>query len=340
MSLPEGTDPARIQEALATLRAGRDRFPDNPKIRTSLGTLLAQVGLLEGAEAEYRAAVELPGADRDAYKRLAKVLRRRGTLAEALQVMAAAPMPAGDGANILIACIPKSGSSWLRVLLSNFDFLDAVHLSPLHDRREQELDFMILNRKRERFFVAQQHVRANRSTDFAVQNYNIATTVLVRNIPDALVSARDHFAGRRPVAPQFYMDNRFKAWDEDRQYRFLLDFYVPWVVNFLATWWHADIDTLWLTYDLLREDSETAVRCVLEHAGFAVDAAVVRGVVDKVNEEFREKTLFNVGQVGRGAALPGYVHERVRELCAYYPEIPFERMGLIGPAPATASGTD
>jgi tetratricopeptide (TPR) repeat protein len=339
MSLPEGADPARIQEALATLRAGRDRYPDNPKVRESLGKVLAQVGLLEEAEAEYRAAVGLPGADRDAYKRLAKVLRRRGMLVEALGVMAAAPKPAGDGANILIACIPKSGSSWLRVLLGSFEFLDAVQLSPLHDRREQELDFMILNRKRERFFVAQQHVRANRSTDFAVKNYNIATTVLVRNIPDALVSARDHFAGRRPVAPQFYMDSRFKTWDEDRQYRFLLDFYVPWVVNFIATGWHADIDTLWLTYDLLRRDSETAVRCVLEHAGFAVEAEAVQGVVDRVNGEFRDKTLFNVGEVGRGAALPDPVHRRIRELCAYYPEIPFERLGLIGTAPATASGT-
>jgi hypothetical protein len=328
--LPEGTDPAGIQAALKTLRDGRDRFPASAKVRVLLASVLITLGLLDEAEAELRTAVGLSDANHETSRQLALVLRRMGRLQEAFQTMATAPQsPATGGSNILIACMPKSGSSWLRTMINSFDFIDTEYLAPLHDRREQELDFLILNRERPNFFVAQHHVRANGSTDYAVENFNIATVVLLRNLFDNLVSARDHFADRRPISPQFYMDGRFKTWDRERQMLFLADFYAPWIVNFIATWWHSKINTFWLTYDILKDDTETAVRCVLDHAGFNVSSDGLRAAVHSANEEQKTKTLFNVGTSGRGETVSAEVRAKVRTLCAYYPEIPFDRMGLL-----------
>lgn len=330
MVLPEGTDPAGIQAALKTLRDGRDRFPNSAKVRGLLASVLITLGLLDEAEAELRIAVGLSDASRETSRQLALVCRRKGRLREAFEIMSAAPpAPATDGSNILIACMPKSGSSWLRTMVNAFDFIDTEYLAPLHDRREQELDLLILNRERPNFFVAQHHVRATGSTDYAVENFNISTVVLVRNLFDNLVSARDHFNDRRPVSPQFYMDGRFKTWERERQMLFLADFYAPWIVNFIATWWHSRINTFWLTYDILRDDTETALRCVLEHAGFDVPMDALRAAVHSTNEEQKTKTLFNVGTSGRGEGVSPEVRAKVRALCAYYPEIPFERMELL-----------
>ena len=79
----------------------------------------------------------------------------------------------------------------------------------------------------------------------------------------------------------------------------------------------------------MKDDTETAVRCVLDHAGFNVSSDGLRAAVHSANEEQKAKTLFNVGTSGRGEAVSAEVRAKVRTLCAYYPEIPFDRMGLL-----------
>lgn len=327
-----GSDASSADRQIAMLmqmRSAIELFPGRLDLRCILAKVLVACDRLDEAEAELRTAVAHPGADRETSKQLALVLRLQGELEAAFDVMAAAPARPTDGSNILIACMQKSGSSWLREMIGAFEFVDIQYVSPRHDRREQELDLSLLSKPRPRHFVAQHHVRATGTTEYAVANHNITTVVLVRNLFDNLVSARDQFQKGRTVAPQFYIDDRFKTWDRERQYWFLVDFYVPWVINFLVSWWNSRIDTLWLTYDILLKDPERALRCVLEQAGFAADVDGVAAVVKHVAESKREKTLFNVAKTGRGAELSPEVRNRVRALCDYYPDVPFERMGLL-----------
>ncbi len=322
-------------QALATLERGREAFPARLSVRRMLGKAYLACGQVDDAEAELRAAAALPDADAETIRQLATILRRQGKPDEGLRALATAGKCAAARSNILLACMPKSGSSWLRTMLTGFEGLEGEHMGPPNSSRsagrEQELDFSYLQRPREHWFVAQHHVRATVSTEQAVDTCKILPVVLVRNFLDNLVSAKDHF--NNPNWPltssQFTIDERFRDWDETRLLEFLVDYYAPWLVNFVVSWRFSRLDSVWISYETLVADPEAVLSVVLAQAGVEAPQNSVQEGVERIRREDGSRTLLNVGRTGRGAQLPDAIQDRVRSLCRYYPDIPFNAIGLL-----------
>jgi hypothetical protein len=107
--------------------------------------------------------------------------------------------PAAPQHRILLACAPKSGSSFLSAIFENLPDFHRSRLMSLSERREQELCPVMLERavELEGSFVAQQHIRYSLMTNYYIKKYRLKPVVQVRSIFDLIVSFRDHIGGGR-----------------------------------------------------------------------------------------------------------------------------------------------
>lgn len=323
--------PGQIHDVVRFLQRSRDLHPDDLRVRTLLARGLFSTQRLAEAEFELRHAVTLPDAKPSTFKQLADLLRRRGDAAAAYRLLATDARVANTRSHILIACMPKSGSTWLRTTLSEVADLRAEQFCPWAHHREQEVDYHHLMKPRDYYVVAQQHVRCTEVTIDAIRKFNIIPFVLTRNIFDNLVSARDHFANpkRTMATSQFFLDERFRDWDEERQLAFLVDFFVPWIFNFIASWWYSPLESIWIRYEQLREEPEEMIAMMLRQSGVPSNRQAIEAALERVRTGKADQTLFNVGRAGRGAGLPPEIRSRVMRIRAYYPDIPFEDLGLL-----------
>ena len=98
----------------------------------------------------------------------------------------------GGGKHILIACMPKSASTYLCGIISALPEMSQMNLVAGHHRREQELCPLQCALGHHMNYVAAHHVRYSRATQDLLKSYKILPVVLVRNIFDCVVSLRDH----------------------------------------------------------------------------------------------------------------------------------------------------
>src|SRR5215469_14911124 len=98
----------------------------------------------------------------------------------------------GAGKHILIACMPKSASTYLTGLLNEVAGVRQVVITVGHHRREQELCPFECALFHDLNYVAQAHVRYSQATQLIMTRFGIVPVILVRNIEDCVVSMREH----------------------------------------------------------------------------------------------------------------------------------------------------
>ncbi len=233
---------------------------------------------------------------------------------------------------VLIACMPKSGSTFMTQLLRHYFDFPVRYLVTDYGKSEQELSWAKLApaMDSDTLFV-HQHVRASENTLKIIRLFNIRTIVMTRNLLDAVVSFRDHIVRESVDNPMAYVDQHFLKWDDRRQYEFVIDMILPWYFNFLGTWIAArersDLSLLWLNYaDWINEPAETLRKidafCGLNHPKAEADQAVARALQDPIR--------LNIGKSGRGRELlDDDLQARVRHLMSYYPDCEPYRAQLI-----------
>jgi hypothetical protein len=255
-----------------------------------------------------------------------------------------APQPPRSKA-VLIACMPKSGSTFLSSLVAGLPGFRREHLVPSYFRREQELDEAQLKRafaatdtlrdafvrgtvtapSRPRGFVAQHHVKHNHETQALIDAYDLVPVFLVRNIYDIVVSLRDHVVKSAPYTAAAYVDEDMLAWPEDRMHQFLVDMALPWYIHFYVSWWKADRKLL-VTYEDMIADPAREVRRIAQFGRLGWDEEVFAAALEQIQGGGR--TRKNVGGAGRGDVLTDEMHERVRKYCSYYPDVDFTPIGV------------
>jgi len=142
---------------------------------------------------------------------------------------------------ILLACMPKSGSTYLAAILSKLPDSRTTSWVPHHGRREQELCYRRLREDNEAFpshanSVAQHHVRYSGTTRVYMKEFNLKPVVLVRNIYDIIPSLIDHHRLNSVVYPMAYAPADIAEWNFERSSRFVTDMVIPWYFNFFMSW--------------------------------------------------------------------------------------------------------
>jgi hypothetical protein len=231
-----------------------------------------------------------------------------------------------NGKYLVLAAMPKSGSTFLSHTLCALTGYRHYYLACAYDNIEQEI---YLPRVIDGFGsgrVVQQHFKANRPNLDVLNRFDIKPVVVVRNIFDLVASIRDHLVTERlDNLPSVYPSGDFLNFSSSRQLDFVIDMVVPWY----QAEKQKEIRFLWVTYEELVADWGAGIRRVLDFSGIQKPYAAIAGAIEATRAEPKERTRLNVGVPGRAdTLLSSSQRERIVHLTQYYPNVDFTRMGI------------
>ncbi|WP_163025768.1 sulfotransferase domain-containing protein [Chachezhania antarctica] len=254
--------------------------------------------------------------------------------------------PAGPkNYGILVACMPKSGSTFLSTMVASVPGFRKEKAVPSYRRREQEL---VEKELREAFdttrilrqairrsdllkqipsprgFVFQHHVKHNYETQNLIDQFGIVPVVLVRNLFDVVYSLRDHFAKESVFTPAAYVTEEMAQWEDTKMHAFIVDMAIPWYIHFYVSWYLSD-EKLMLRYEDLVQDPAAVLKQVLDYSEVRAGPPAIKAAVEMAGASATRK---NVGVAGRGEGLDEALKDKVRNMCAYYPDIDFSPIGI------------
>jgi hypothetical protein len=246
---------------------------------------------------------------------------------------------------VLIACMPKTGSTYLTTLVGNLPGMRVAKLVPGYHRREQEICLQALNdavkqtkhlreawrtipgeqrMRRPAGFVTQMHVRYSLPTAKIISEHEITPIVLVRNIFDIVASLADHLIDTAPYMAMGYVSTGMREWPKEQLHRFIAEMVIPWYLNFFMCWRDCANRKL-VTYEELLNDGRGTLQDIAAFAGFGVNEREIERAFRLTQ---RGNTRLNKGIAGRGADLAPAVKDRIRALAGYYGDVDFSPIGL------------
>jgi hypothetical protein len=224
--------------------------------------------------------------------------------------------------HVLVACMPKSGSTFLTNTLAAHAGLRRCALLPTYGDREQELCELKLTRYNGRGFVAQQHVRNSAWTQELARRYGLTVVVLVRDLFDCVVSIRDHIRKEGDFGALIRLTPRHLALADAELDELIVQLAMPWYLSFYASW-RADPRALFVHYEDMVADPASILEEVLAQAG--VETSPAR-IAEALGRSAGQQSRFNRGVCGRGKTLRPETRRRLTELMAVYPEFADDRL--------------
>lgn len=166
---------------------------------------------------------------------------------------------------ILLACMPKSGSSSTAQMIGKFPNVRMAFLVPAFDIREQEIDIKILEQNLSAnvgsTFVAQTHVCLSNTTRSFIEQKLLLPLVTTRNLPDTLISSIDHYAQNDNAKENFLLPAGFEERSMEEKIDYVLHFQTPWLLKFFKSWARLDrFEAVWLRYEDLARDNLAYLR--------------------------------------------------------------------------------
>jgi hypothetical protein len=231
---------------------------------------------------------------------------------------------------ILIACMPKSGSTLLSEIIASLPGFTRVHLVDTYDRREQELCLHTADECLRKFgkvnWVAQHHVRNSEATQKIQKKYSLKTIVLIRNLYDIVPSLADHHRNQSIVYPMAYVPEDICKRDPEAHFKFIVDLVIPWYINFWASWDDCS-DKLVVRYEDLIKDPLNVVQSILNYCSVEFKGDVAETVVQTRLAD-SASIRKNIGVTGRGDMLPQHCKDTINKFATYYPSVDFSRLGI------------
>jgi len=219
--------------------------------------------------------------------------------------------------HVLIACMPKSGSTFLSDVIGQCPGFRRAVLTPSAGRREQEIDEQLLRKLGKVSYVAQHHVRNSEWTSEMCLTYGVTPIVLVRSLQDVVVSLRDHMRRESAVFPQFFAEAHHAELDDSALEAMLARLALPWYLNFYMSWRETP-GAMMVNYEDLTASPVEVIQDILSFSGANTTAEDVEQAVAKAKA--KETSRLNVGVSGRGASLQPETIQIILDLIDIYPE--------------------
>lgn len=243
-----------------------------------------------------------------------KTVSRLATLSVVVRYMAGRQIR-NDRKHVLLACMPKSGSSFFASAIGEIDGFRVASVVQDYDRNEQELSELALLRFHNLNYVTQNHIRYSRAVERLAAAFNLRPVILTRNIFDVIVSMRDHIRKVSRVWPLAYVPDSLLSQPDEMIDQFVADLMVPWYLNFYFSWTLCP-GALWLDYQALVTDPLDSLKQVAAYIELPVDdAALERALRDAQAMPLKTR---NKGISGRGRELSADVRARVDRLVSHY----------------------
>jgi hypothetical protein len=237
------------------------------------------------------------------------------------------PVPQ-ERTKVLLACMPKSGSTFLSSVIASLPGFSRVELVPAFGHREQELCILALvNADRivgDGSYVAQHHVRYSGATEAYINKFSLKPIVLVRNIFDVIPSVIDHHSNESSIYPFAFAPSDIATRSFESQAHFLAQLAVPWYFNFYASWQQCN-NKLLVVYDDLIARPESVVKQICAYIGREVTDSQIDLAIRQVNAVGQRRNKVNTG---RGKALPSDDIAMIIEMSRHYKDIDFSSIGI------------
>lgn len=244
--------------------------------------------------------------------------------------------------NILVACMPKSASTFIQNALRVGLALPGAGLHTATfsahsgsalggNLREQEPEELALLRNglNQRGYVAQHHSRCSPYVARLLNTYNVRPIVTYRNLFDILVSMDDMAMEWRKTPAQAVghyfndaMPGNYHLRDRSDRLMMLAQRYAAWFVQFYISWRKCEqagfTRPLWISYeDDFLGDKVVLARRIVDHLG--LDPVMVMRLAAAFEDKSgaSEKRL-NKGVAGRGRDVPDAVRDMVLSVANAY----------------------
>ena len=238
------------------------------------------------------------------------------------------------GDYIFVACMPKSGSTFMANALSKLTGYRYVNLAYAYERNEQNLYLPKLIDSYGFGSVTHQHLRATDANIELMNTFSIRPVILVRNIFDIVISIRDHMFQEGFEFPAFFCNEHYRELSEKEQLNFIIEQGLPWYFNFYVSWYVATIlskriEALWLTFEEVISNWEEALSTVIGFYGIKKNDKEIEKALEQTKNMSRKKTRFNKGKVGRGSSiLTNAQRDKIVSLSRFYPWVDFSKIGI------------
>ena len=233
---------------------------------------------------------------------------------------------------LMIVAMPKSGSTFLSHTMASLLGYQHAYFAVSYQNVEQELYPPRMVAAFGQGTVVQQHFRANLHNLTMLKRYGIRPVVLVRNVFDVVASLRDHLnRERHDNIPSLYAPDGIRNWPAERQFDFLIKYYVPWLLSFYASWVQAkrdgQLDFLWIHYEDCLPDYLDCIRKVVDYYALAATQRQIQAVLSDSTDLAMRR--FNKGVAGRGLTLlsPEQIAE-IECMASFYPTVDFSPVGI------------
>lgn len=360
-----------IPAAIDSFEQLRELVPGNPDILGNLGKLYYMGGNLElaierfgdasaaaphdgglrgnylsalviaasnhGAAADYPAAIAClrralatdPG-HANARIELATMLELSGTHAELCDFMPEAT-PDQLGTHLLVACMPKSGSTFLKEALCALTGWMDTPLTYAFMQNEQEVYLPNVLRVASSDTVTQQHCRATGPNIQIFQAFGFRPIVLVRCLEDIVLSMSDFYDSG--ATTNTFFGDVWPTLDQAAKYDLVIDHVMPWYASFYASWDRAarleQLDCLFVAYEDMIADKPATIAKISEFLKLGKSAKECASAVQAVEAD-ATKIRFNKGVAGRGAAaLNDTQKSRLAKLMHGYGDLDLSRVRLV-----------
>lgn len=230
---------------------------------------------------------------------------------------------------LLVACMPKSGSTYLSNLLASITRSEMKMPIQGGWQNEQNLDFHRLVDSYGSMYVTQIHLAATDGNVPLIKEFGLQPIVLYRNLYDIVVSLRDHMSRESLAGFAMWADEGFFQLDESGQLDMLIDLAIPWYVKFYTSWTAADGEfgkpPYWVSYNSLTQDTSTIVSRILDYYDVHYSPTSITAAISSISGA--KGTRFNKGVSGRGLEqLNEQQMLRIQKYCSYYPDVDFSRV--------------
>lgn len=240
--------------------------------------------------------------------------------------------PAGMGRTLVIACIPKTGSTFLHSVLVEAANVVGPKLCLSYANEENMLSPEFTCSIYHVDKVAQEHIRATPHNLAVIQGFQMQVVVLVRNMFDSLVSMRDMLLSDTQGSVVTLFQDDLASMDNESQLEAVITKWAHWQLDFYTSWVRAvrdgRVEASFWTYENLMADKVSGVHQICRESGFDVPLDRIVATVTDVDGD-AEKSRKNVGVAGRGQQqLSQRQIDWVRSLTRFYPDIDFSPLGL------------
>lgn len=217
-----------------------------------------------------------------------------------------------------IAGLPKSGTTWLEQLLSCTPGLVQLNKSCLRaypkylplDKAHGLHPGMINCAPRDRLSYLKLHIEARPDYLDILSQYEIKTTILIRDLRDMLVSRYHHVLNQKShwghselvAAPK---EQRFITslnQEIPREGLTVFDYYCKWILDWVNCTEEQD-QFLLMRYEDLKEDTELSLAKLLDFYQYPTNDSSIEDIIEKHHKAFvhdHDRSLkSNLGQAGR-----------------------------------------